>query len=36
MLSNHLFYGAASPDAKEWRVEARDGFGRVYSETLRA
>jgi C terminal of Calcineurin-like phosphoesterase/N terminal of Calcineurin-like phosphoesterase/Calcineurin-like phosphoesterase len=36
MVTNHLFYAAASPGAREWRVDARDGSGRSYSETLRA
>ena len=36
IVTNHLFYAAATPGAKEWRVEARDGSGRSYSETLRA
>jgi hypothetical protein len=36
MITNHLFYAAASAGAKEWRVEARDGAGRTYTETFRA
>jgi predicted phosphodiesterase len=36
ILTNHLFYAAATPGAREWRVEARDGTGRSYAETLRA
>jgi len=31
----HLFYAPVSPGAREIRVEATDGFGRVYTETLR-
>ncbi|HEX4933855.1 MAG TPA: calcineurin-like phosphoesterase C-terminal domain-containing protein, partial [Gemmatimonadaceae bacterium] len=36
MVTHHLFYAAATPGAREWRVEARDGSGRTYAETLRA
>ncbi len=36
ILTSHLFYGAAAPGAKEWRVEAQDGFGRTYTESLHA
>lgn len=36
ILTNHLFYAAVAPGAKEWRVEAKDGFGRTYTETLRS
>jgi hypothetical protein len=36
ILTNHLFYAAASRSAREWRVEATDAFGRTYTETLRA
>ncbi|MFN8668121.1 MAG: calcineurin-like phosphoesterase family protein [Gemmatimonadaceae bacterium] len=35
MITNHLFYAAASPGAREWHVEARDGSGRTYTESLR-
>jgi hypothetical protein len=35
MTTNHLFYAAASPSAQEWKVEAKDGNGRTYTETLR-
>lgn len=35
IVTNHLFYAAATPGAREWRVEAEDGSGRRYSETLR-
>ncbi len=31
---DHLFYAPASRQAREIRVEARDRFGRVYSEVL--
>ncbi|MGQ0648470.1 MAG: calcineurin-like phosphoesterase C-terminal domain-containing protein [Gemmatimonadaceae bacterium] len=34
MLTNHLFYAPASPQAKAWRVEAKDGFGRTYNATF--
>lgn len=32
---SHLFYAPAAPDIGEVRVEAKDRFGRVYSEALR-
>ncbi len=36
MVTNHLFHAPATPGAREWRVEAQDGTGRRYSETMRA
>jgi hypothetical protein len=35
VVTNHLFYAAASPSAREFRVEAKDGFGRTYSKEHR-
>lgn len=35
LVTDHLFYGAASPGTREFRVVARDGAGRTYTETLR-
>lgn len=33
--TNHLFFAAASPTARSWRVEAVDGVGRRYQAELR-
>lgn len=34
LRTNHLFYAASSPAGRRWRVEARDGVGRVYTAEL--
>ena len=34
VLTDHLFYAKPSPEAREITVEAIDGWGRVYRESI--
>jgi hypothetical protein len=36
VLTRHLFYAPAAPGVREYRVEATDGFGRVYTTAVSA